>query len=161
MSSWAEHRASEAAYIMEVPERTFTLDIARRMIPLVGRIIRDLLAAQKRLRDLRQEQRRLELRRRTLSWPDRRRRYHLEEELAEQKDNLHDALAELEVLGLVLLERRIGQVGFPAIIHKRRAFLAWQPADETIRFWRYAGERKLRSVPSQWLANQNVGVAAV
>jgi len=151
MSGWAEHRASGAPRSAEIPEPAFTLEVARRMVPLVQRIIHDLLVAQKRVVSLRHEKRRLEQRRHLLAWPDRRRRYCLEEELAEQLDNLHDALAELEVLGLVLFDRRTGRVGFPTHLHKRRGFFVWQPGDETVRYWRYAGDRALRTIPSNWL----------
>ncbi len=154
MSGWAEHSASDASQTVETVEIGFSLEIARRMLPLVRRIIRDLLVSQKRLLSLRQEKRRLEQRRLMLDWPQRRRRYELDEELAEQDHNRLDALAELEVLGVVLFDRRSGRVGFPAVIHNRPAFYIWQPGDQTVRHWRRAGERGLRSIPSNWLTDE-------
>jgi len=154
MSGWAEHRAFEAPQEVESREPEFTLDVARRMVALVQRVVRDLLHTQARLTVLRAEQRCLERQRRNLPWPDRRRRYQLDEEVAEQAENRRDLLAELEVLGVVLCDRRAGRIGFPTKINNRRAYFIWQPGDATIRHWRFARDKTLRTIPSTWLTTE-------
>jgi hypothetical protein len=122
------------------------------MLPLVRRIIRDLLDAHRRLGHLLPEQAGLDRQRRHLSWPERCRRYDLHEEVAEQELNRQEALAELEVLGLTLLDEQEGRVGFPMTAYGRRAFLSWAPDDESLQHWHFAHEHGLRPIPSAWLA---------
>jgi hypothetical protein len=122
------------------------------MLPLVGRIARDIAGRHAQLARLRPEQARLERNRRTLAWPERARRYQLQEEVASAERELHDALAELEVLGVVLLDPAAGLVGFPTVVNDRRAFFSWQPGEAGLDFWNYAGDTVRRRVPEAWTA---------
>jgi hypothetical protein len=133
-----------------------SLATARRMLPLVRRIVGDLLNARRRLAQLLPEQTRLDRLRRTLAWPERARRYQLREEVADQEQYLQDALAELEVLGLALLEPAEGRVGFPAAVNDRRAFFLWQAGEETVRGWQFVGEFVSRPIPAAWLEAEPV-----
>jgi len=133
-----------------------SLATARRMLPLVRRIVGDLLQARRRLAQLLPEQNHLDRRRRTLAWPDRARRYQLHEEVADQEQNLQDALAELEVLGLAVLDAAQGRVGFPTTVHDRRAFFSWQAGEETVRGWHFVGETVSRPIPAAWLEAEAV-----
>src|SRR5947209_14982369 len=81
-------------------EAILTLAVARRMLPLVRRIISDLLGSRAALARMQPEYDDLTRRRRSLSWAGRRRRYELQEEIAWDEETLQHALAELEVLGL-------------------------------------------------------------
>jgi hypothetical protein len=150
MSGFTENHAWETSELATGQTMGQHLALARRMLPLVRRIIRDLLDGRQALARLRLEQGRLDRQRRTLTWDGRARRYQLQEELAEQEVALQDVLAELEVLGLVLVAPEEGCVGWPALLRGRQAYLVWRPGQETVRHWQYAGETTLRPVPLAW-----------
>ena len=82
MSGFTENRTPGASERSEPHERVMTWHASRAMLPLVGRIARDITALHERLAVLRPEFAHLEENRRRLDWPGRRRRYQLEEEIA-------------------------------------------------------------------------------
>ena len=96
---------------------------ARRMLPLVRRIVNDILHHERRLARLQAEKGRLDRTKRSLAWPERSRRYHLHQEIADCEHDMQDAAAELEVLGVVLLDAGEGRVGFPTRVNDAYAFL--------------------------------------
>ena len=91
------------------------------MLPLVGRIAKDIVQHHERLARMTPEYARLERNRRSLNWPQRSRRYQLEEEIAAAQGELRTVQAELEALGVVLLEPAVGLVGFPTMVNERAA----------------------------------------
>jgi hypothetical protein len=120
------------------------------MLPLVGRIAADVVRQYDRLAHLRPERTLLECRRRSLHWPERSRRYELDEEIAAAERDLAQARAELEGLGLALLHGPSGLVGFPTIVNDRRAFFSWRPGEEGLGFWNFAGDSERHPVPDSW-----------
>jgi hypothetical protein len=121
------------------------------MLPLVGRIVDDILLRQKSLRDLQPEERSLDRRKRALDWPQRQRRYQLKEEMATLDSELQQAFAELDELGVVLLDSGNGRVGFPTMVNNRRAYFSWQPGEDGLHSWHFAEERQCRPIPAAWL----------
>src|SRR5262245_35568178 len=82
----------------DMPKRrdaAMSLVTARRMLPLVQRIVADVLGDSKTLRELQPEQEMLDQHRRSLPWPARERRYRLREEIASVESHLKAALGEL------------------------------------------------------------------
>ena len=53
---------------------------------------------------------------------------------------LGDALAEMEILGVSLLDSAEGRVGFPTVVNGRKAFFSWRPGDDGVRHWHFATE---------------------
>jgi hypothetical protein len=150
MNGPAENTAHGA---FEPPDQTDTvlsLGTARRMLPLVRRIVADILRYQRRLAELLPEQERLDRRRRTLAWPERCRRYQLQEEVRAAEAQLQEVQAELEGLGVALLDRTDGRLGFPTIVNDSRAFFSWRPGEEGVRYWHFAGETVRRLIPASW-----------
>jgi len=131
-------------------EVLLTLGTSRGMVVLVRPIVNDILQAGRRLAQLRPELDRLDRQRHTLGWPERARRYQVREEVASLEKCLHEATAELNALGVALLDPEQGRVGFPTIVNDRRAFFSWKPSEEGISHWHYAGDHTLRSIPSSW-----------
>jgi hypothetical protein len=129
------------------------------MLSLVRRIVEDVLHARQELGQKQPERYRLDRQRRTLDWPARARRYQLQEEIAFEENNLQEALAELEVLGVVLLDPGKGQVGFPTIVNGRRAFFSWRISEETLRHWHFDGEKVRRLIPSAWKLEPGLSAA--
>jgi hypothetical protein len=139
-------------------ETAMSLITARRMLPLVQRIVADVVGDQQALRRLQPEQEVLDAQRRSLPWPQRQRRYHLREEIASLERHLHAALVELEALGVALLDGDIGRVGFPTIVNDRRAYFSWLPGEEDLRSWHFVDETTCRPIPPSW---QKVGDATL
>src|SRR5260370_11165222 len=120
------------------------------MVPLVQRIVQDVLHCRQELARMQPEQSWLDSQRRTLDWPQRARRYHLKEAIAAQEEHLTLALEELESLGVVLLDPLKGQVGFPTLVNGRRAFFSWRLGEENLKHWHFMGEKVRRMIPASW-----------
>jgi hypothetical protein len=65
-------------------------------------------------------------------------------------------MAELEFLGIDLLESRHGHVGFPTIVNGRDAYFSWRLGEDDLMHWHFAGEKTRRRVPSSWTAEAAV-----
>jgi len=104
----------------EKPERGevfLSLGTAQRMLSLVQRIVEDILENQKALEKLVPEQERLCRQRRQLAWPERQRRYVLQEEITQAERNLEEAREEMQVLGLTV---RVKKGSIPGILPRNR-----------------------------------------
>lgn len=130
--------------------KVFTLSLASRMLPLVKRVVEDYLTARNSVNRLSAEKDRLDRNKRELNWEQRCRRYEVTEDLARWEENLLDAQAELELLGLDILDEGEGRVGFPTIVNDRRAYFSWKPDEVVLRHWQFAADMKLRQIPSTW-----------
>src|SRR5262245_59166246 len=151
MSGFPGNTASNASERPDRRETAMNLLTARRMLPLVQRIVEDILTDQKALKRLQPEQERLQRQRRELCWPERQRRYQLQEEITNLERHLQEALLELQGLALTLLDGRSGRIGFPTIVNDRRAYFSWRPGEDTIRSWHFAEETVCRPIPASWL----------
>jgi hypothetical protein len=120
------------------------------MLPLVGRIAADVIRHHERLAQLRPERARLDRQRNHLDWPSRARRYQLDEEITAADRELRQTCAELEGLGVALLDEATGLVGFPTIVNDRRAFFSWRPGEDGPCFWSFAGDDARHHVPEGW-----------
>jgi hypothetical protein len=150
MSELNASRAPGASERSGPPERVLTWHASRAMLPLVGRIAQDIAVYHERLAHLRPELAQLERHRRTLDWPRRRRRYQLEDEIKVLDADLHNLVAELEALGVALLQASSGLVGFPTRVNDRAAYFSWRPGEEALGYWNYAGDGVRRPVPEEW-----------
>ena len=150
MNGSTEHRASDAGEMPSRSQAVLNLGTARRMLPLVGRIVADILQQQRIVDQLGPEQEQLDRNRRTLSWPQRQRRYQIHEEFALAQRELAEALAELEILGVAVIDRQVGQVGLPTVVNGRLAYFSWKPGETTIQYWHFASETTRRTVPASW-----------
>src|SRR6516165_6230418 len=107
MNGFTERRASGT----EKPGRNdlvLTWGASHAMLPLVERIAVDVVGHQECLARLQSEMAQLDRRRHMLAWPERARRYQLQEEIAVVEADLRQARAELESLGLTLLHGPTG-----------------------------------------------------
>ncbi len=150
MNGFTENAASGASEKPDRRDEPLTLETSRRMLPLVRRVVEDILQHRGRLSKLLPEQERLDRDRSTLAWPERLRRYRLREEIAEAEHDLQDTLAELEVLGLELVNPGEGRVGFPTIVNDQPAYFSWVPGEVDVAYWHFADETLRRRVPASW-----------
>jgi hypothetical protein len=155
MNGSAENTAHGTPDSPERRDVEFTLAAAQRMLPLVQRVVEDIVLNQRGLAQLRPEQCELDRQKRTLDWPDRARRYYVREEVALSERRLQDAQAELAALGLILLDETLGRVGFPTAIQDRPAYFSWQHGEDGIHFWHYPGETTRRPIPAVWMKPAN------
>ncbi len=127
-----------------------TWGTARSMLPLVRRIVRDLLEGQERHAQLLGEKELLDKKRINLPWRERARRYEIQDDIHAAERQVTDARAEFDRLGVILLSDSEGEVGFPTLVNDRRAFFVWRPSEETLEYWQFAGESDRRDIPAAW-----------
>jgi hypothetical protein len=150
MNGFTERRASGSGRQPGPNDLVLTWEMSIAMLPLVRRIVADVLGHQERFARLRPEHDRLERNRLNLAWAERARRYELEEEMTALGKELAASRGELESLGIALLVDQTGLVGFPTIVNNRKAFFSWKPGEEGLAFWNFADDRRRRPVPASW-----------
>jgi hypothetical protein len=150
MNGSKDHRSSDASDKPERGDTVLSLQTVQRMLPLVQRIVDDVLGSQKALKRLEPEEEVLDRNKRTLSWPQRQRRYQVKDELSRTNHDLSGALTELRELGVVLLDLDHGLVGFPTMVNNRRAFFSWHPGEQVLQYWTFADEETRRPIPQSW-----------
>ena len=128
-----------------------TWTTSHRMLPLVQRIVEDIVTHRQALARLAPEKRRLDRERRILAWPERARRYRLQEEISLLEHELDEECGELEVLGVALFDADRGQIGFPTLVNNRRAFFSWRQGEQDLCSWHFAGESLRRPIPVSWM----------
>jgi hypothetical protein len=150
MNGSTENRASDADEQLNPQQVVLNLGVARRMLPLLRRIAADILHEQRLLAQLGLEQETLDHQRQTLAWPQRQRRYEVHEEYAVARRHLEEALAELEVLGVTLIDAVTCQLGLPTVVNGKLAYFSWKPGEPTIQYWHFPGETERRLIPANW-----------
>jgi hypothetical protein len=124
----------------------FTVDHANRTLPLVRRIVEDIVREHRRWQeaivelDLLISGVRADL-------PDPR-ASSLEREIQSIAKEIDQFQAELEALGIQLKDRRIGLIDFPSELDGRRVLLCWRLGESSVQFWHdensgYAGRQPL------------------
>ncbi len=127
-----------------------SLTTARKMLPLVRGIVRDILETKQQLNQMHPERDRLDRHRHDLVWQERERRYHLKDDILTAEKRLTAAMGELKSLGLSLADDQEGRVEFPTRIHGRPAAFCWKPDEDELGFWHYVGEEVRRPIPADW-----------
>ena len=128
----------------------FTVEKANRALPLVRRIVEDVVRGYARWREKVQEfEIATAMRRADQLDPDADR---LQQEVMALAEEVNGFMAELEKLGVELKEPHIGLVDFPARIGDRPAYLCWQLGETSVGYWHdrdagFAGRKPLSSSP--------------
>jgi hypothetical protein len=128
--------------------RLFTVDHANRALPLVRRIVEDIVREHRRWQeaivelDLLVSGVRADL-------PDPR-AIVLEREVQSIAREIDGFERELDALGIQLKDRRIGLIDFPSELEGRPVLLCWRLGEPSVQFWHdeqtgYAGRRPLAS----------------
>ncbi len=144
------NRASNPAPKPRRKDAAIDLDTARAMLPLVRGILTDVRNQSRRLGELLPEQERLERHRRELTWAERTRRYAIQDEITASEKGLAAATAELEGLGVTLVDAAAGEVDFPARVNGRSAAYHYVAGEPTLGHWHYTGDDVLRPIPDDW-----------
>jgi hypothetical protein len=139
-------------------KRPVDLKTARRMLPLVQRIVVDIVHDAQELNKYTFEQEGLDRNKTNLTWPERQRRYTVQGEVARLQSRLEEEKRELDSLGAVLFNPpSIGLVGFPTTINDRQAYFSWRLGEESLKFWHFDGEEKSREPIPPNLEETNSG----
>jgi hypothetical protein len=138
--------------------KLFTVEQANRTLPLVRRIVEDVVREHRRWQDKIRE---LEMVASTAasvavagegparSAPDERVAAIERDAMAIARD-IDTFERELEELGIVLKDRRLGLVDFPGEVDGRRVWLCWRLGEPLVQYWHdldagYAGRQPLRA----------------
>jgi hypothetical protein len=65
-------------------------------------------------------------------------------------------MAELEFLGVDLLDVERSQVGLPTIVNGRDAYFSWRFGEDDLMYWHFAGESTRRRIPSSWTVEAEI-----
>src|SRR5262249_35959385 len=156
MNGSTENRTSGSFDHGNTHEVILTWGTACSMLPLVSQIVAEILEHQAKLNQLQPEKDRLDRNRKNLDWPERSRRYRLQEDIVREDMSIAANLAELDALGLTLVDPVLGQVGFPTLVNNRKAFFSWQPGEETINYWHFADDLDRRPIPVAWTKTTDI-----
>lgn len=130
--------------------RLFTVDDANRTLPLVRRIVEDVVRQHRQWREKILE---LDLvASATRVDEPRDRAEQLEREAQSLAREIDGYQRELEDLGIQLKDRRMGLVDFPSEIGGRKVLLCWRLGEQEVQFWHdedagYAGRQPLQPAP--------------
>jgi hypothetical protein len=124
----------------------FTVDHANRTLPLVRRIVEDVVRSHGRWQEAIIELDLLVPGVRADS-PDPR-ATALEREIQSIARDIDQFQGELDALGIQLKDRRIGLIDFPSEMDGRRVLLCWRLGEPSVQYWHdeqggYAGRRPL------------------
>jgi hypothetical protein len=108
------------------PRRRFTVDEANRSLPLVSRIVRDIVATHRHAADT---QAKLE------SAPNIKVAMELQAELESSVDRLQEYVDELARIGVELKDYEMGLIDFPGRCQSRDVLLCWHLGEEKVGHW--------------------------
>jgi hypothetical protein len=111
----------------------FTVEQANRTLPLVRRIVEDIVREHRRWQDAIVELDLLATASRA-DQPDPR-AVALEREIQAIAREIDAFQEELSKLGIQLKDRRIGLIDFPSRLEGRRVLLCWRLGEPSVQFW--------------------------
>lgn len=112
-------------------EKFFTVEEANRALALISPIVRDILGKMKDTQKLHDEIK-LEKSRADISEADLLKKLSLCEKLLNQVE-YH--MKELESVGAILKDLKLGLVDFPCLHEERVVYLCWMVGEENVHFW--------------------------
>lgn len=119
------------------PKRRFTLAEANRSLPLVTRIVRDVVNSHERATQLQSKIEESSNAKETLG---------LQQQLDSTLERLQDYVDELGVMSIELKDYETGLIDFPGRHQGRDVFLCWKIGEEKVTHWHelhagYAGRQ--------------------
>ena len=131
-------------------KRLFTAEEANRTLPLVRRIVEDVVRQHRVWREKILE---LDLVSSSTRLDEPRDRAEALEKAAQELAREIDGYQhELEELGIQLKDRRLGLVDFPSEMGGKKVLLCWRLGEQEVQFWHdedagYAGRQPLQPTP--------------
>jgi hypothetical protein len=144
-------RASNPSKSSGKAEIVLDLPTVCKMLPLVRQIVVELLEAEQTHGNLLSERAKLDHDRLKLSWPERKRRYDVQDDIDRVEQTRRALTHELEQLGVQVIDPTHGRVGFPTIVNAKPAFFSWQLGEDEVSYWHFAGDSdRRRAIPPNW-----------
>ncbi len=112
--------------------KILSLHESNKMIPLLKRIVQDIMEHWNLIIEKRGELETLEKTHHPENQP------HIKEvksELNRLIDKINQYIKEVEQLGCFVEEFKRGIVNFPSLYHGRKIFLCWQPEETAVSYW--------------------------
>ena len=122
------------SYITPVPRKYFTLAEANRTLPLVKRIVADLVTLHPEWRDLVSEYELVAAQARP-EWGESTEQMGLRGRIDEVASRINDYLGELEQIGCVFKGFEQGLVDFYGKLDGKEIFWCWKQGEEKIEHW--------------------------
>ncbi|MFL5339414.1 MAG: DUF2203 domain-containing protein [Gemmataceae bacterium] len=154
--SGKSNRASGKGDKARRQKKPLDLPTARRMLPLVQRIVNDIVLDHTELNRFTFEQEGLDRDKRNLSWPERQRRYAVQGEVVRLQTRIEEEALELDRLGAIIVNPTLGQIGFPTLINGRPAYFSWKLGEDGVEFWHFDGEQDRRPIPPNWSESSQI-----
>jgi len=131
-------------------DRLFTVEDANKTLPLVRRIVEDVVRQHRQWREKILELDLVASSSRADEPRDRAEK--LEQEAQSLAHEIDGYQRELEELGILLKDRRLGLVDFPSEMAGKRVLLCWRLGEAEVQFWHdedagYAGRQPLQPTP--------------
>ena len=131
---------------MPFPRKFFTPEQADRTLPLVRRIVEDIVVQYRRWAE-RMREFEIVSANSTASRPDPRAE-QLQREVQALAEEIEGFERELTDLGIELKDYSLGLIDFPADLNGRMVYLCWRLGEPSVRFWHepetgYRGRRPL------------------
>ena len=121
----------------------FTPIAATKMLPLVRRIVADIIQLSHSIDVQREQLRGIDALPETIDQPDYREELSdIRGSLADDEQRLEACNSELLALGLQAHVPFDGSVDFPAVMNRRSVRLCWQPEDDSVEHWHEVGQSK-------------------
>lgn len=116
--------------------RLLTIGEANLMLPLVEKVVVDIVSVWDGIIQKRTELECLEKNPARESLADRQGdAQELKQELNLLIDRINGYIREIEDLGCFVQEFKRGVINFPTLYVGRKVFLCWRPGDEEVRYW--------------------------
>jgi hypothetical protein len=133
-----------------MPEETFDLGQAERLLPQVERLLRAAMEVKQQVSGLAREQAR-QIERIVMqggSQVDIPRYSRVNRSKEESASRLHQAVEEIENLGCLLKDLDVGLIDFPCRLGEREFYLCWKLGEPNIQFWHntdegFAGRKRI------------------
>jgi len=116
--------------------RILSLEETNRMLPLLRKIVRDIMEHWNLIIAKRAELESFEKAQEGAANPSAQARLHeIKQELNTMIDKINQYIKEVESLGCFVEEFKRGIVNFPSLYHGRKVFLCWHPEEEKVSHW--------------------------
>ncbi len=130
--------------------KLFTLEEARKVLPLVRQIVTEIVDGYRYLRTrIDALNAMLEKEPKEKTKAERKVQRNLEEEISAVEQRMNNSVQELAGLGIEFKDYTMGLVDFPTKINGETAFLCWKLDEGDIQFWHtlesgFGGRKKIR-----------------
>jgi hypothetical protein len=116
--------------------RILSLGETNRMLPLLQRIVGDIMEHWNLIIAKRAELESLEkARERDSNAATQAQVHEVKQDLNAMIDKINQYIKEVESLGCFVEEFKRGIVNFPSLYHGRKVFLCWHPGEEKVGYW--------------------------